>query len=76
MQSPYIKSVVQGLILAGLSLGFAGGAATALFVLIAYTQAPWIVSVVPVVLIAVFLVITMAVLQKDAKAIKEANSGE
>jgi hypothetical protein len=74
MQSPYIKNVIHGLILAGISLGFAGSAAVALFVFIAWTQSPWIVSVVPVVLIGVFLVITLAVLQRDAAAVKTAES--
>lgn len=74
MQSPYIKTVIHGLILAGISLSVAGGSALALFVIIAWTQSPWIVSVVPVVLIGVFLVITLAVLQRDAEAIKRAES--
>lgn len=74
MQNPYIKTVIHGLILAGISLGVAGTAAVTLFVVIAWTQSPWIVSVVPVVFIAVFLFITLAVLQRDAAAIKRAGS--
>lgn len=70
MQDTYIKSVVQGLIISGVVLSVAGGAGLVLFVIIAVTQAAWLVAVVPVVFIAVFTLIAMMLLQRDAAARK------
>ncbi len=71
MKYPYIASVVRGMILGGLALGVAGTVALALFATIALTQAGWLVSVVPVVFIAFFTIITLALLQKDARRRKQ-----
>jgi hypothetical protein len=62
--------VIQGLIVSGLVLSVAGGAGITLFVIIAVTQAGWLVAVVPVVFIAIFTLIAMALLQRDAAARK------
>ncbi|MBE2179844.1 MAG: hypothetical protein IAE97_05180 [Chthoniobacterales bacterium] len=74
MQSSYTKAVIAGLIVAGVSVGLAATIALTLFVTIAVTQNGFLVSVVPVIFIAVFLVITLALLQKDAVAMKKAES--
>lgn len=74
MQSSYTKSVIVGLIVGGICIGLAGTIALALFVTLAVTQNGFLVSVVPVIFIAVFLVITLVLLQKDAVAMKKAES--
>lgn len=74
VQDPYIKSVIQGLIVSGLVLSIAGGAGLTLFVIIAVTQAGWLIAVVPVVFIAIFTLITMVLLKRDALARKRGES--
>ncbi len=74
VQDSYIKSVIQGLIVSGLVLSIAGGAGLALFVIIAVTQAGWLIAVVPVVFIAFFTLITMVLLKRDALARKRGES--
>ncbi|MFZ4483073.1 MAG: hypothetical protein ACOYOL_03730 [Chthoniobacterales bacterium] len=68
MQDPYIKSVLQGLIVSGLVLSIAGTIGLSLFVTIAVTQAGWLIAVTPVVFIAFFTLITMVLLKRDATA--------
>ncbi len=74
MQSSYTKAVIAGMVVAGISVGLAATIALALFVTIAVTQNGFLVSVVPVIFIAVFLIITLVLLQKDAVAMKKAES--
>ena len=74
MQDPYIKSVLQGLIVSGLVLSIAGTIGLSLFVTIAVTQAGWLIAVVPVVFIAFFTLITMVLLKRDAVARKRGQS--
>jgi uncharacterized membrane protein len=45
-----------------------------LFVIIAVTQAGWLIAVVPVVFIAFFTLITMVLLKRDALARKRGES--
>ncbi|MBU3664705.1 MAG: hypothetical protein FGM15_02330 [Chthoniobacterales bacterium] len=66
MQPAYPRNAIRGLIIAAILLGFAGGVAITLAGAIAVTQASILVSWLPVVLIAVFLGITMVLLQRDA----------
>jgi ABC-type transport system involved in Fe-S cluster assembly fused permease/ATPase subunit len=68
VQDPYIKSVLQGLIVSGLVLSIAGTIGLSLFVTIAVTQAGWLIAVTPVVFIAFFTLITMVLLKRDATA--------
>lgn len=68
MNLPYPKSAIAGLIIAGLCLGAAGTVAAVFFSVLAWTQWNFIVSWLPVVFIAVFLAITMVLLQRDASA--------
>ena len=70
MQSEYTKSIVKGLIIGALCLGFAGSCASVIVFTVGYIQNPWIVSATPVVFIAIFLVVTMALLQKDAVVVR------
>jgi len=68
VQDPYIKSVLQGLIVSGLVLSIAGTIGLSLFVTIAVTQAGWLIAVTPVVFIAFFTLITMVLLKRDTTA--------
>lgn len=74
MQSSSTKSVIIGMIVAGICLGISATIGLALVATIAITQWGLLVSWVPVVFIAVFTIITMVVLQKDAAAMKKAES--
>lgn len=68
MNLPYPKNAIAGLIIAGLCLGGAGTAAAVFFGILAWTQLNLLVTWLPVALIAVFLAITMVLLQRDATA--------
>ncbi len=70
MQASYIKAVTHGLIMAGTLIATAVTGGLVLFVTIAITQSGLLVAWLPVVLIALFTFVTMAVLQKDAAARK------
>ncbi len=70
----YVKTVIQGLLVGGVILATAGGIATVLFVALAWTQFYWLVVWVPVVFIAIFLLVTMVLLQNDANARPKADS--
>jgi len=70
VQSEYIKTIVRGLTIGGLCLGFAGACATVIVFTVGYIQNPLIVSATPVVFIAIFLLVTIALLQKDAVAVR------
>jgi len=65
VDSDYVKSVVKGLVVGHLCLGFAAGAALVTVVAVGWTQIEFLVSWVPVVLIAVFLLVTTLLLRKD-----------
>ena len=66
MHTPYPKSAVRGLINAGSILAVAACIAVTFTVFVGVTQIGLIVRWFPVALIAVFLGITMILLQKDA----------
>ncbi len=68
MQDPYIASVIRGLTIAGGCLAFASAAAVVLFAVLAVTQNPILVSVVPAVAIFVVTAGFLVLLQKDANA--------
>lgn len=68
MQTPYPKSALQGLIAAVIILGVAVTAGTVLVLAIGLTQFGILVAWLPVVLLAVFLTITLVLLQRDANA--------
>lgn len=76
MQSPYIKGVIRGLIIGGIALAIAGAAGFAMFLTIGITQLPLLVTWLPPVLIAVFVVIILAVLLRDASARKNQNAAD
>lgn len=65
MDSDYVKSVVKGLTLGHICLGFAATAAFITVVTVGWTQWEFLVSWVPVILIAVFLSVTTVLLQRD-----------
>lgn len=66
MQDPVVKSATRGLIMSHIALGLAGGMAVILFGLLAFTQAYWLVVVVPVVALAIVTVGALYLLQVDA----------
>jgi hypothetical protein len=68
MNLSYPKSAIVGLIIAGFCLGVGGTAAAIFFGVLAWTQWNFLVSWLPVVFIAIFLAITMVLLQRDANA--------
>ena len=71
MQDPVVKSATRGLIVSHIALGLAGGMAVILFGLLAFTQAYWLVVVVPVVALAIVTVGALYLLQVDAAKRKE-----
>ena len=71
MQDPVVKSATRGLIITHIALGLAGGMAVILFSLLAFTQAYWLVVVVPVVALAIVTVGALYLLQVDAAKRKE-----
>ena len=71
MQDPVVKSATRGLIMSHIALGLAGGMAVILFGLLAFTQAYWLVVVVPVVALAIVTVGALYLLQVDAAKRKE-----
>lgn len=74
MQSPYIQSVKRGLIIGAISLTIAGTLGFTMFLVIGITQINFLVTWLPVVLIAVFVVVALTVLLRDAAARKNAKS--
>ena len=68
MENDYIKSVIKGLTVAHVSLGFAAACGFVAVVVVGWTQLPILVEWVPVVLAAVFLVVTTMLLQRDMVA--------
>lgn len=71
MQDPYVKSVIRGLVIGHICLGFAGGAAITLFGLLAYTQAYPLVVWVPTIALGVVTLGALVLLQIDAAARKK-----
>lgn len=65
MDSDYVKSVVKGLTVAHVCLGMAFAGALVTVVVVGWTQLTFLVDWVPVILIAVFLAVTTALLQRD-----------
>lgn len=74
MQSPYIQSVKRGLIIGAISLTIAGTLGFTMFLVIGITQINFLVTWLPVVLIAVFVVVALTVLLRDAAARKKGKS--
>lgn len=73
----HVKSVVKGLTIGHICLGFAATVAFATVVTVGWTQLEFLVFWVPVILIAVFLAVTTLLLQKDmAVRGKHQQSGE
>ena len=68
MENDYIKSVIKGLTVAHVCLGFAAACGFVTVVVVGWTQLPILVEWVPVVLAAVFLVVTTMLLQRDMVA--------
>lgn len=68
MDKNYVKSVVTGLVVAKICLGFAAVAALITVIVVGWTQIPFLVSWLPVVFIAVFLIVTTLLLGKDMMA--------
>ena len=67
----YVKSVINGLTVAHVCLGFAAAAAVVTVFVVGWTQLNFLVSWVPVILTAVFLIVTTMLLQKDMVAQRE-----
>lgn len=70
----YVKTVIQGMLFALVAIVAAGAIATTLFVTLAWLQIPFMVAWIPVVFIAIFLLVTMTLLKKDANARKRGDS--
>lgn len=68
VEKDYIKSVIKGLTVAHVCLGFAGVCGVVTVIVVGWTQLPFLVEWVPVILAAVFLVVTTMLLQKDMVA--------
>jgi hypothetical protein len=65
VDNSYVKSVVKGLTVSHICLGIAATAAVITVVTVGWTQLEFLVSWVPVIFTAVFLVVTTILLQKD-----------
>lgn len=65
MDNEYIKSVIKGLTVAHVCLGLAATAGLITVIAVGWTQLTFLVDWVPVILIAVFLVVTTVLLQRD-----------
>ena len=65
MDRDYVKSVVKGLTLGHICLGFAATVAFVTIVTVGWTQLEFLVSWVPVIFIVVFLAVTTVLLQRD-----------
>lgn len=61
----YVKSVVSGLVIGHICIGFAAVAGFIAVVAVGWTQWEFLVTWVPVILTAVFLVVTTLLLRKD-----------
>jgi len=73
----YAKSVVTGLTIGHVCLGIAGAAGVITVIAVGWTQLGFLVTWVPVILTAVFLVVTTLLLRKDmAQQAKEPLSRE
>jgi hypothetical protein len=68
VSNDYIKSVIKGMTVAHICLGVAAVFGFVMVVAVGWTQLPFLVSWVPVILIALFLIVTTILLQKDAVA--------
>ena len=68
MENDYIKSVIKGLTVAHVCLGFAAACGVVTVIVVGWTQLPILVEWVPVVLAAVFLVVTTMLLKQDMGA--------
>lgn len=68
MEKNHEKSVVRGLITAGICLGFAAVIASGILFVAGWVQNPIFVLWAPVVLIAIFLLVVLALLRWDMAA--------
>ena len=68
MENDYIKSVIKGLTLAHVCLGFAATCGVVTVLVVGWTQSPLLVEWVPIILAAVFLVVTTMLLRRDMAA--------
>ena len=68
MENDYIKSVIKGLTVAHVCLGFAAVCGFVTVVVVGWTQLPFLVEWVPILLAVVFLVVTIMLLRKDMVA--------
>lgn len=68
MDNDYIKSVIKGLTVAHVCLGFAAVCGFVTVIVVGWTQLPILVEWVPIILAAVFLVVTTLLLRKDMVA--------
>ena len=68
MENDYIKSVIKGLTVAHVCLGFAAACGVVTVIVVGWTQLPILVEWVPVILAAVFLVVTTMLLKQDMGA--------
>jgi purine-cytosine permease-like protein len=72
----YVKSVVKGLTIGHICLGFAAAVACVTVATVGWTQIEFLVSWVPVILTAVFLAVTTLLLRKDMTRQSKAQSPE
>jgi purine-cytosine permease-like protein len=68
MENDYIKSVIKGLTVAHVCLGFAAVCGFVTVAVVGWTQLPFLVEWVPILLAVVFLVVTIMLLRKDMVA--------
>lgn len=72
MDKDYVKSVVKGMTVAHICLGFAAVGAILTVISVGWTQLTFLVAWVPAILTAVFLIVTTMLLQKDMVAQRKA----
>ena len=68
VDNDYVNSVIKGLTIGHICLGVAAFAGFVAVVVVGWTQIDFLVTWVPVILTAVFLLITTLLLQKDMAA--------
>jgi len=68
VEKDYVKSVIKGLTVAHVCLGLAATCGVVTVIAVGWTQLPFLVEWVPVVLAAVFLVVTTMLLKQDMVA--------
>ena len=76
VDSDYVKSVIKGLTIGHVCVGIAAFAGVVTVAVVGWTQLDFLVTWVPVILAAVFLLVTTLLLQKDMATQDKQQSSE